>query len=677
MKRTTPRPTAGLLVCLAGLAGLPACAGPAASRPAPPTSAHPPQAAAQPRTVMGATPPASSVVAARARPQAGVVDRFEIGRSAGDRPIYVYRLSAGEGDPDAKPGVVVVAGLDARQASMYAIARGLIERLEGARGLADATVYVVAQPNPDASPEGSQTNRLGAAFPGGTLTPDDQDRDGRTDEDGPMDLNGDGFITMMRVADPPLEYGLRLTHLADPDHPRLMRPADASKGEVATHAMHAEAIDQDGDGQLGEDGVGGVDLNMNFPYRWPEFANGKGAYPLSEPESKALATWLLGRPNILAAVVLGPHDTIVNVPEAGRFDHTGRVPMGIERDDKALMDRLSEAYKEATKVTKAEKVGLEGSFAGWAYAHLGLVTIATNPWQRPDAPKDEAKEAAPEPAKEAAPEPAPAEPPFVMIGEYKLVLTREAILAAMSEAQALSPDEQQARMAAFEALPQATRQRIMDIAQGVPDPAAPPTPAPAQARPARRGGGEAKASDDAQWLAYADRVGRGYTDWQPYDHPQLGKVEIGGFVPAFKIDPPEDLVAGIVQAQAGFVEQLLAMLPRVVIDPPTVERVDEGLWRVTVTVRNEGELPTRTAMGVKARRLTPFVLALGLPQDRVLAGSPIERRDSLAPGQTLRAQWLVQGQAGQSVAVQLRTEEFGTTDLTIELALTNPAGGAR
>lgn len=689
MKRTTLRPAVGYLVCrsglacLMGLACVPSCVGVGVGvgvgdgRPAATTADHPPQATSQPRQVLGATPPASRIVAWSGTAQVGVVDRFEIGRSAGDRPIYVYRLSAGEGDPDTKPGLLIVAGLDARQSSMFAIARGLIEKLDGVRGLADATVYVIAQPNPDASALDSSTNRLGAAFPGGTLTPVDLDRDGRVDEDGPMDLNGDGFITMMRIANPPPEYGLRLTHIVDPDQPRLMRPADASKGEVATHAMHVEAIDQDGDGKMGEDGVGGVDLNMNFPYRWPEFANGNGAYPLSEAESKALATWLLGRPNILATVVYGPHDTIVNVPEAGRFDHTGRVPLGLERDDKALMDRLSEMYKEATKVTRAERVGLEGSFAGWAYAHLGLLTIATNPWQRPDAPKDEAQDAPAEQPKEEAPAPAADEPPFVMIGDFKLVLTREAIMAAMSEAQGLSPDEQQARMDAFMALPEPTRQRIMNIAQGAADPAAPPQPPPARtpARPARRGTGGA--SEDAAWLAYADRVGHGYVDWQPYDHPQLGRVEIGGFVPGLKINPPEDMIDEIVRAQAGFVEQLLAMLPRVVVDAPVVERVDEGVWRVSVTVRNEGELPTRTAMGTKARWLTPYVLALVLPRDRVLAGSPIERRDSIAAGQSLRAQWLVLGGAGEKISAQLRTVEFGTTEITIELAETTPAGAAR
>jgi hypothetical protein len=212
----------------------------------------------------------------------------------------------------------------------------------------------------------------------------------------------------------------------------------------------------------------------------------------------------------------------------------------------------------------------------------------------------------------------------------------------------------------------------MTIAQGAPDPmAAQEQPKPERsARTPRKSG---KDSDDAKWLAYADRVGQGFVDWQPQDHPQLGTVEIGGFVPGFKLNAPQDAIDGIVETQAKFIEQLLAMMPRVTIDDPVVERVGRGVWRVAVTVRNDGELPTRTALGAKARRLTPYVLALDVPQDKILSGSTITRADSLAPGETVRAEWLVLADDGSTLNAQLRTEEFGTTDIEIELA----EGGTR
>ncbi len=648
------------------LAGLAACA----TQQPQATDAHPPRASEPPRAVLTETPTASSIVAAERSSGVLAVDRFRIGSTGNDQPIYMYRVSQGEGDPDTKPGLLIVAGIDGRHTTGPVVARELVGYLEREADLSSATAYVIPRVNRDAR----DRDDLGAAVPGGTRTPQDGDRDGRMDEDGPADLNGDGHSTMMRIDRAVPKYGISLTHVVDPDSPRLLRRADASKGEVATHAMLPEAADQDGDGKMGEDGIGGVDLNKNFPFRWPEFGNDSGIYPLSEPESKALATWLLGRPNIMAAIVYGPHDTIINVPAANGNDQTGRVPKGLESADKEVMDRLSEMYKETTGLSQAAKLDLDGSFAGWAYAHLGIVTIATNPWQRPEQATEEAET---DEADAQAEEPASDERPFVMIGEYKLVLTQSAIQGALAEAQSLSPAEQAERMEAFEALPTATRERIMTIAQGAPDPMAQEAQ-PQASRPARRArGGGGGGSDDAKWLAYADEVGAGYVDWQRIDHPQLGSVEVGGFVPGFKLNAPEDAVDGIVEKQGEFVQQLIAMMPRLAIDDPIVEKVGDGVWRITIEAHNEGELPTRTSLGVKANRLIPHVLSLDVPQETLLSGSTINRDESIAPGGTMRAEWLVLASEGDRLNAQLRTEEFGTIDIEIDIAETQPQGGNR
>ncbi|NRA57384.1 MAG: hypothetical protein HRU13_04615 [Phycisphaerales bacterium] len=675
MKMLTTPPTKPAHACLAAsilvaCAGLAACASTQEQ-----DDAQPPQASQPPRAVLTDTPTASTFTANTARPAAALIDRFEIGRSAGGKPIYVYRVSGNGGEADSKPGLLIVAGLDARHAAGPTIARALVDRLEGNAALEHSTLYVVAHANPDAAGRDDSTMQT----PGGTRTPEDADRDGRFDEDGPMDLNGDGFVTMMRVVDPPAKYGLSLTHIVDPDNPRLMRRADTGKGEIATHAMATESMDADGDGRMAEDGLGGVDLNHNFPYRWPEFATGNGIYPLSEAESMALATWLLGRPNIHAAIVYGPHDTIVNVPEAGRFDQTNRVPTGIESGDKPLMDRLSEMYKDTTGLSSASRVDKDGSFVGWSYAHLGLVTIASPAWQRPEPPKNEDEEEGNGDANEAAgaemadqQDDAPA---FVMIGDFRLELTQEGIQAAMAEMESLSPQEQAARMEMFQALPAATQQRVMAIAQGAPDPmAAEAEAAPEPARHSRRGGRSSAQSDDAKWLAYADEVGAGYVDWRTFDHPQLGEVEIGGFVPGFKLNAPADAIDGIIDAQADFIADVLGMMPRIEVEPPVVERVGNGVWRISIEARNDGDMPTRTAMGVKARRLVPFVMAIDVDQDRLLGGSKIVRANSMAPGGVMRAEWLVLGDAGSTVLVQFRTEEYGTTDIEIELAQTSAGG---
>lgn len=638
-------------------------------------ASHPPHARptddARAHAALGATEPAASVVLAGAEAiHATLVTRTEIGTSRDGEPIHVYRVSGGAGDPDAKPGLFVVAGLHGLHTAGPTVARQLVGRLDGSDALRDATLYVLPRANPDA--EGRED--LDLAQPGGTLRPNDDDRDGRTDEDGPRDLNADGVITMMRVADPPPGYGLQRTHIADPGEPRLMRRADTAKNERATHAMLIEGIDADGDGGIAEDGLGGVLLDRNFPYRWGEFADDSGPHPLSEPESRAIADWLLTRPNIVATLAYGPHDSLVKIPDAGKFDQTGRVPTGIENGDKPIFEMVSEAFKDITELERAEASDRKGSFTGWSYAHMGHLALATSLWQRPEAerPQDEPGEA---PTQRLAPEEADEpETPSIMIGSFELELTTEAVQAAMAEVQSMSADEQREVMEAFEALPDATRNRIMAIGQGLPDPAADEQADDPPQRPVRTNGRSGRSnSDDAKWLAYADEAGSGYVDWTPVEHPQLGDVEVGGFVPGFKIDPPEDAIEAIIDQQAEFVAMLLEMLPRVSIDDVRVERVGDRLWRIGIVVRNEGDLPTRTAMGVKSRRLFPHVLMLDVEQDRMVSGDRVVRVDSIPAGGEVRAEWLVVGAGGSRINASLRTEEFGTVEIPIRLR----EGGAR
>jgi len=90
---------------------------------------------------------------------------------------------------------------------------------------------------------------------------------------------------------------------------KLLKKPDAAKGERAVYALMVEGSDNDGDGKFNEDGIGGsgggIDLDMNFPYRWPEYADGAGAYQLCEPESLALVDWMLKQKSIAAVMVYG------------------------------------------------------------------------------------------------------------------------------------------------------------------------------------------------------------------------------------------------------------------------------------------------------------------------------------------------------------------------------------
>ncbi len=117
------------------------------------------------------------------------------------------------------------------------------------------------------------------------------------DEDGPDDLDGDGYITTMRKK-VPMGQG---THKLDPKDPRLLVPVQP--GELGDYlVLGSEGIDNDGDGRVNEDSVGYVDPNRTWGFSWePTYVQaGAGSYPLSIPETRSIALWAMKHPNIAA-----------------------------------------------------------------------------------------------------------------------------------------------------------------------------------------------------------------------------------------------------------------------------------------------------------------------------------------------------------------------------------------
>ncbi len=528
----------------------------------------------------------------------GRVSLETIGTSAQGRELVMARV----GDPASGRGVLVVAGLHPHHGVGVETAVGVIRSLEGMEGdLDDAVVYVLPLANPDGFEWLAREGTPLAAF-GGTVSPDDADRDGRVDEDGPVDLNGDGVVSLMRVEMPAAWTGLHATHIEDPELTGFMREADVGDGETARYAVLPESEDADGDGRFGEDGPFGVSPDRNFPYQWPEFEDDAGPYQLSTPEALALATWLMAHPEVRVVVTYGPHDTLAGVPTVGKYDQTGAVPLGIEQGDEAVYKAVGARFRELTGITEAGATPSNaGSFHGWAYGHLGLHSFATPVWVRPDRMKQPESE---------------------------------------EDAEASDDAEDGAE------------------APGADGPWAPPK----------------GVSDEAAWWSYLRevRAGDGIVEWSPFEHPQLGPVEIGGVVPGHRFDVPEGELPGLIDGQAAFVGELVSSLARVEEDIE-VASLGGGLWRVDLRVRNAGRLPTRSAMGSKARREPPMVFVMDVPDDRLVSGDRLQRIDRLEGyGDARDLSWIVRG--GSDDSVQMRVRLPGIAERITTVSLTEGAG---
>ena len=135
-------------------------------------------------------------------------------------------------------------------------------------------------------------------FPRSVQVQIDDDRDGRLDEDGFDDLDGDGEITQMRKKVAPGEGGYRL----HPKDPRRLVPVE--EDELGDYIqLGTEGIDNDGDGRVNEDPIGYIDPNRTYAYGWqPRYVQaGSTQYPLQIPETRNIALWALKHPNIAAA----------------------------------------------------------------------------------------------------------------------------------------------------------------------------------------------------------------------------------------------------------------------------------------------------------------------------------------------------------------------------------------
>lgn len=618
------------------------------------------------------------------------VETFQIGTSGGGRAITVWRIgdpgpdALGRG-PDQRPALLIVAGLDGRHDFGTRLGLTLIDRLVSGQGelLGAHTVYIVPDLNPDNDALFDRPGTPRADF-GRAPRPSDADGDGRVAEDPADDLNGDGLITMMRVLDPAPGAGLTATLVTDPDDPRVLRKPDAAAGEIARYSLLIEGVDNDGDGRFNEDGIagsagGGIALDRNFPSLWPEHADGAGSYALSEPETRKLVEWMLTRDNIVCALAYSPHDNVLNIPEAGKTAPDGREPTGIEEGDKAAYEKVRDAYKDITRQTGAPKGEWPGSFTQWAYGHFGVYSFATPAWVRPDlvqAGEDAEGEKAdkngndvgtpsaqPDPESERRALQERGVPQFVIDFILASPEERAEVMAGFDD---LSEQEQASRMAAVAALPEDIQLRVRALISGQPDPARADEDGP----PARRGNGKPAEGDEAKWIAYSDDHlgGAGFVEWTPFDHPQLGEVEIGGLVPGIRHEPPEGEWGRLADEQTRFVASLLGMLPRLETRVEGVERLGPGLWRIAVRAENPGGLPTTSAIGEKAGRIPPIVVRLGLEAPQIVSGERVQRWGSIpGHGGRARAEWIVAAPDGARVPVEIRSGVFGDRLLNIEL----------
>lgn len=298
-----------------------------------------------------------------------------IAKTAQGRDLWAVRI----GDPKNK-AMLVVGGIEGTSLVGTEHALRFIAHLVSggapkesvAALLKKTTVYVIPRANPDAAETyfGKPQRERETNF-----EPADDDRDAAVDEDDVDDVNKDGLITWMRVKDPRGEW------IIDPDDARLMRKADASKGERGQYRLLSEGVDNDKDQEWNEDPAGGTDLNRNFSYNFQFFGKGSGLHQISATESKAIADFLFDHPTIGTVFTFSSNDNLLtpwkNEPPKG----DGPAITSVAKDDEEYFSAIAKRFTEVTALSNAPKPARgEGAFSEWAYYHAGRWSFAVRPW---------------------------------------------------------------------------------------------------------------------------------------------------------------------------------------------------------------------------------------------------------------------------------------------------------
>jgi murein tripeptide amidase MpaA len=128
--------------------------------------------------------------------------------------------------------------------------------------------------------------------------------------------------------------------------------------------------------------------------------------------------------------------------------------------------------------------------------------------------------------------------------------------------------------------------------------------------------------DDLKLLKWSDEIleGKGYVNWYEYEHPQLGKVELGGWnmIYAWRNPPPQFLEKEIAPFADWLVWHLL-ISPRLEILDMQVTPLGEHNHHVRLVVQNTGWLPTYVSKKWLEKKSTRGVICeIELPDGAVL-----------------------------------------------------------
>jgi hypothetical protein len=179
----------------------------------------------------------------------------------------------------------------------------------------------------------------------------------------------------------------------------------------------------------------------------------------------------------------------------------------------------------------------------------------------------------------------------------------------------------------------------------------------------------------------------GYVAWYEFDHPQLGRIELGGWNELTTwTNPPEHLLPAEVAGHADFAVHQALCSPRLELVHTSVTRLgdtaDGATWRVEAGVANTGWLATDVSQLARKQRLVKPITAELTGDGVAVVGGParlqlgqLEGRAALrfrngsdgTPDRVL-ASWVVSARPGTLAEIVAKSDRTGRISAQVVLA---------
>ncbi len=185
--------------------------------------------------------------------------------------------------------------------------------------------------------------------------------------------------------------------------------------------------------------------------------------------------------------------------------------------------------------------------------------------------------------------------------------------------------------------------------------------------------------DDLKLIKWNDEVleGKAYVDWYAFDHPQLGKVELGGWDSQNSWgNPPTRLLEKEIRLFPDWIIWQALISPKLALRETSVKAIGEGTFLLRLVVENTGWLPTYVTKKAVNKKISRGVICeIEIPKGATLQAGKVREEFSQLEGRAyqpafaepseggtedrLKVEWVVHAPKGGTVKLMARHERAG------------------